>query len=628
MTFPKVAQQSGTYWLTRIAFLRCLCFVYSIAFLVALTQNSSLIGESGLMPATTYMKILKDENARKTEPTSPFFQEVVGFMSKPTLFWFIEPTTSNLDTFAMLGLLLSCFVVFVGTANSLIMFFLWILYFSIDNVGQTWYAFGWESQLLETGFLAIFLVPFFSLRQLPPYSPTPHVCIWGYIWLLFRIMIGAGLIKIRGDECWRNLTCMDYHYQTQPVPNPLSPMFHFNPSLFHRIETMGNHIVELLCPWLLLMPRPFRLVGGTIQILFQGILIASGNLSFLNWLTALPAIFCFDDLSLFSLGFFSKSDYISACKAQKTYDAAFMLKNLEEYIASKEGNMKADHAESSSHTNNKSTSPLAKTEKLKKRHTFQWDIDDNSLETDTSSQKPLLDVDDDEADEPTTPVSMRIYVWFKLCIGCGLFGLLSYSSFPVVLNLLSVQQGMNVSFSSWKIVNSYGAFGSITKVRHEVILQGTTDKEITPSTKWKDFNFNCKPGDISRRPCIISPFHYRLDWLMWFAAFQNYQQSPWLINLSYKLLDNDTIADSLLSPHNGNPFRETNEVPAFVRAELYEYEFAKRNQNNQQEKGKGAEWETGVWWRRRRVREYHPPLEKKNPSVLQFLNAHRMLPNS
>jgi hypothetical protein len=42
-------------------------------------------------------------------------------------------------------------------------------------------------------------------------------------------MIGAGMIKIRGDQCWRDLTCMNYHYQTQPVPNPFSIYFHNTP---------------------------------------------------------------------------------------------------------------------------------------------------------------------------------------------------------------------------------------------------------------------------------------------------------------------------------------------------------------------------------------------------------------
>ena len=53
------------------------------------------------------------------------------------------------------------------------------------------YLAGWESQLLETGFLAIFMCPLFSLTRLPRHTPTSWAVIWGYRWLIFRIMLGA-----------------------------------------------------------------------------------------------------------------------------------------------------------------------------------------------------------------------------------------------------------------------------------------------------------------------------------------------------------------------------------------------------------------------------------------------------
>ena len=149
-------------------------------------------------------------------------------LNHPTLFWIIDPTTQNLNFVAGSGLVISILVAILGSANVPILFSLWALYFSIVTVGQTWYSFGWESQLLETGFLAMFMVPVFSLRRFAPLSPTPWVAVWGNRWLLLRIMIGAGAIKLRGDKCWRDLTCMNYHYQTQPVPNPISIYFHYN----------------------------------------------------------------------------------------------------------------------------------------------------------------------------------------------------------------------------------------------------------------------------------------------------------------------------------------------------------------------------------------------------------------
>lgn len=73
----------------------------------------------------------------------------------------------------------------------------------------------------------------------------------------------------------------------------------------------------------------------------------------------------------------------------------------------------------------------------------------------------------------------------------------------------------------------------MTKERTEIIFQATSD--IDPASKsavWLDYEFKCKPGNLSRAPCLISPYHYRLDWLMWFAAFQSYQHNPWLIHLA------------------------------------------------------------------------------------------------
>src|SRR5262249_7433903 len=110
-----------------------------------------------------------------------------------------------------------------------------------------------------------------------------------------RIMIGAGLIKLRGDPCWRDLTCLYYHYETQPIPNPLSWWLHFRPHWVHKVGVLWNHFVELVVPWFDFWPQHVRHVAGALLVLFQVTLILSGNLSFLNWVTIVPALACFDD---------------------------------------------------------------------------------------------------------------------------------------------------------------------------------------------------------------------------------------------------------------------------------------------------------------------------------------------
>ena len=94
--------------------------------------------------------------------------------------------------------------------------------------------------------------------------PPPLLVIWLFRWLGFRIMIGAGLIKLRGDPCWRDLTCLYYHYETQPIPNPISRYLHFAPHWFHKFGTAWNHFIELIVPWFSFGPRHSRHVAGAL----------------------------------------------------------------------------------------------------------------------------------------------------------------------------------------------------------------------------------------------------------------------------------------------------------------------------------------------------------------------------
>ncbi len=270
------------YWLTRFVLLRLLGFIYFIAFLAAVNQLTPLIGHDGLLPAERYLHRLTEHFGSRTE----------GFFELPSLFWF-GISDDALRAVAWTGLALSILVV-LGYANALLMLALWFLYTSIVNVGQLWYSYGWEIQLLETGFLGVFLCPLLDGRPFPRRAP-PVVVLWLYRWLIFRIMLGAGLIKLRGDACWRDLTCLYYHYETQPIPNPVSWWLHFRPHWFHQLGTLWNHIVELVVPWFAFWPRPSRHVAGVLLAGFQVTLIISGNLSFLNWLTIVPCLACFDD---------------------------------------------------------------------------------------------------------------------------------------------------------------------------------------------------------------------------------------------------------------------------------------------------------------------------------------------
>jgi hypothetical protein len=274
-------RKPSTYWLTRFLILRLIGIIYAVAFLVLINQVIPLIGDDGLLPVRISLKQITDAIG----PTE-------GFIRLPSIFWFGHSDMALL-IWSWIGFILSCIIV-AGYANALLLAVLWILYMSFVHIGQDWYGYGWEIQLIETGFLCIFLCPLIDMRPFPKHEPPLPVIIL-FRWLIFRIMLGSGLIKIRGDKIWWNGTALYYHFETQPIPGPLSRWFHFLPHSILKIGVWFNFLAEIAAPLFVFWPRIARHIAGVIIVLLQVILIFSGNLSFLNWLTIVPALACFDD---------------------------------------------------------------------------------------------------------------------------------------------------------------------------------------------------------------------------------------------------------------------------------------------------------------------------------------------
>ena len=221
-THPSAASGGQTFHVAKLLMLRGVGFVYFCAFLAAFFQNRALLGSGGLSPAHTRLE-------RVAEGHSP----LDNFMAQPAVWWWWPLTDDRLDAVAFMGVVLSGLVC-LGLCSSLVMLLLWLLYFSIVTAaeGSSFYQYGWESQMLETGFLAVLLCDLLPWRTHPP-SPA---ALWLFRWLMFRISIGAGLIKVRGDSCWTQRRCLWYHFETQPIPSPISFAFHFLPKPFWMIN--------------------------------------------------------------------------------------------------------------------------------------------------------------------------------------------------------------------------------------------------------------------------------------------------------------------------------------------------------------------------------------------------------
>jgi hypothetical protein len=182
--------------------------------------------------------------------------------------------------------------------------------------------------------------------------------------------------------------------------------------------------------------------------------------------------------------------------------------------------------------------------------------------------------------------------WY-LAIVLAVTALIVFLSYRPARNLLSRRQIMNASFDPLHIVGTYGAFGSVTKERFEVVVEGTAESVLTPQTLWREYEFKGKPGDLRRRPPQFAPYHLRLDWLMWFAAMSSPMYHEWFVPFLAKLLEADRPTLRLLrkDPFEGRP-------PRFVRALLYLYRFTTPREHR----------ETGAWWHRELVGDYVPPV--------------------
>ena len=473
----------GDIWLVRLLFQRALAAIYLIAFLVALLQFKPLLGENGLLPV-------------------PAFLGRLNFRDAPSIFhWHYSDRL--LTAVAWAGIALSS-VALLGFSeggpfwlSASVWLLLWILYLSIVNVGQRFYGFGWESMLLEAGFFTAFLGP--------AKLSAPIIPVLILRWMLFRTEMGAGLIKLRHDTCWRDLTCLFYHYETQPLPNPLSWYFHRMPKFLHKFSVLFSHFVQLIVPFGFFGPQPFASIAGGLTIFHQFWLIVSGNYSWLNWLTVALGITAFDDRILHA---------VLRLNVPQTVPRGVFIDGLLYALA-------------------------------------------------------------------TTTVLLSI---------------------QPVRNLFAKRQLMNYTYNRFHLVNTYGAFGSVTRKRYEIVIEGTDETSVTDQTRWREYGFKAKPGDPQRMPPQVAPYHLRLDWLIWFLPFSVMvtergivvpAYDTWFVRLVQKLLQGDPATLKLL---RANPF--PNGRPTFVRALFYLYRYTSRSERE----------ETGAWWSRRTVDIYLAPI--------------------
>ena len=264
-------------------FLFTLGCCYLAAFLSLGVQIRGLVGDNGILPAGELL----------AAASAAFGSD--RFWRLPTLCWWIGTGDA-----ALLGLCLGgaalALLLLRGTAPAAVLALLWLFHLSLVSVGGEFLRFQWDSLLLESGFLAIFLAPPVGQVGGGRVAPPSAVVVFLFRLLLFRLMFASGAAKLlSGDPSWASLSALAVHYETQPLPTPVGWLAHQLPLAAHRVVCAGLLVIELGAPWLLFGPRRARAAAFLMLAGLQVLIAATGNYGFFNLLTLGLCFLALDD---------------------------------------------------------------------------------------------------------------------------------------------------------------------------------------------------------------------------------------------------------------------------------------------------------------------------------------------
>jgi hypothetical protein len=490
-----------TCMLTRWVFLRGLGLTFLIAFLSLRGQIPGLCGDNGIVPAKSMYALWANE-AGSAEPT------VQAWLKHPSLGW-LWSDAGALELMCDIGTVAALLVV-IGIAAAPALLACWMLYLTLSWSCTPFTDFQWDSLLLEAGLIGAMWAPW-NLRPGLRHEGKPSwLGLWSVRWLLLKLMIGSGLVKIlsndgtwldrpRGprlrfdDLPWGDLfkpgDALHYHYFTQPLPTPIAWHVHQWPDAVQRISVGGMFFIELILPLLIVLPRLPRGVSFAGLAVLQVLIAATGNYTFFNFLTL---ALCF---SLLDDGMFSRF--------------------------------------------------------MPQRTRMALDFGERARRGITRRLLATL----------TIPVLLAI-------AATGTIEAVHRVEAEdlVPRSLESAITKIRRATRPFRSANSYGLFAGMTTTRPELILEGSED-----GVNWAAYTLPCQPGDPSRPLPVVAPHQPRLDWQMWFAALtvQHRNRVPmWLANLMDRLLEG---SPEVLALFEVNPFPQG--PPQVLRAVLYDYTF-------------------------------------------------------
>ncbi|VUZ97104.1 rhoptry protein ROP14, putative [Plasmodium vivax] len=276
----------NTFWVSQLMCTRIILLCCFFSFVVAWRQNVALIGEDGLTPAKEHVEQV--------------VQELRGegvwakFRSFHSLFWFLPASDLVLTALPVAGMLLSLAALLLNRINLLTVVPIYLALQSIYSVGNIWYGYAFELELLELVFLTLLLVPLCGNHLKSRYSTTPFV---RYVWrfFIFKVLLGSSLIRFRNSHLWGHLEGRYYLYETQPFPSIVGYFLHGSQTM-SKLDNLFCILTECVFSFFILFPvRSFRLIGGSLILLYCLLNFLTGNSYLFYVLLLAPLMFCFDD---------------------------------------------------------------------------------------------------------------------------------------------------------------------------------------------------------------------------------------------------------------------------------------------------------------------------------------------
>jgi hypothetical protein len=279
--FDRDAGVSG-HLIARWLFVRAMGAIYFSAFFALAFQVRGLVGTAGVLPAGEYL-----------QKVGAAFGGL-RYWYAPTVLW-MGSGNRALMLVVWVGLVASVLVMAnVLPRAALVVCF--VCFLSFIGVAQDFGQYQSDGMLLEAGFLSLFVAPWGVLPGWGKRSLAARAAWWLLLWEWFRIYFESGVVKLMsGDPTWRNLTAMYEYYQNGPLPTWVGWYLQHLPHWFQRATAGATLGMELVLVWMAVLPRRWKIVCFCVVTVWQGVVIATANYAFLNYLVLVLAVLLLDD---------------------------------------------------------------------------------------------------------------------------------------------------------------------------------------------------------------------------------------------------------------------------------------------------------------------------------------------